>query len=66
MNTTPSISNVLFDVCQEYGLLPKDALIFSACVENNINYLITFDKDFKNLKNTKITIISDYQELSLQ
>ncbi|RUM58588.1 MAG: hypothetical protein DSY60_01445 [Persephonella sp.] len=49
---TDKTYELLFYVCKNYGLLPKDALLIALCIENNIDNLITLDEDFKkvNLK----------------
>jgi len=55
---------ILFNICERYGLLPKDALILAICIEKDINNLITLDKDFANLGlEENINIILTYKEL---
>ncbi|WP_293448231.1 PIN domain-containing protein [Persephonella sp.] len=61
---TKNTHKILFSVCEKYGLLPKDALLLAICIENDINNLITLDKDFCNLSlEESINIISTYKEL---
>ena len=61
---TENTHEILFNVCEKYGLLPKDALLLAICIEKNINNLITLDKDFHNLNiEENINIISTYKEL---
>ncbi|ACN98445.1 conserved hypothetical protein [Sulfurihydrogenibium azorense Az-Fu1] len=56
---TENTYKVLFNVCEKYGLLPKDALILASCIEHKIDNLITFDKDFSKLNlKENINIIS--------
>jgi len=44
---TETTHHLLFKICETYGLLPKDALIIVACLENNVNNLITFYKELE-------------------
>ncbi len=61
---TEKTQEIFFDVCEKYGLLPKDALLLSICIEHNIDTLITLNKDFKNLKiEENIKIIQSIKEL---
>lgn len=46
--------------------LPNDALILNSCLENNIQYLATYDSDFRNdVIFMKVHIISNIEEFNL-
>jgi predicted nucleic acid-binding protein len=61
---TTNTHKILFSICEKHGLLPKDALLLAICIENDINNLITLDKDFCNLSlEESINIISTYRKL---
>lgn len=61
---TENTHNILFTICEKYGLLPKDALLLAVCIENDISNLITLDKDFHAISlEEDINIISTYKEL---
>jgi len=62
---TENTHEILFNVCEKYGLLPKDALLLAICIENNINDLITLDKDFSKISlEENINLIFNYKELA--
>ena len=44
---THETSYAVIDLMKRYNLLPNDALIFASCLENQIEYLATFDSDFE-------------------
>ncbi|HUH75633.1 MAG TPA: PIN domain-containing protein [Chitinophagales bacterium] len=46
--------------------LPNDALILNCCLENNIQYLATYDSDFNNqFIQSKLQIISSIEDMKL-
>ena len=61
--TTQKTYETFMKVCKKYGLLPKDALLLTLCIDNKINNIITFDTDFKNLDLKKIKIISSAEDI---
>ena len=62
---TPSyIKESLFNFCKKNGILPKDALLLALAKEYKVDFIITLDKDFYQLKSIKI--ISSYEELIKQ
>ena len=50
MPNSEETKNLLFQICEKYGLLPKDALIIALCIEHKINNFITLDNDFRNVR----------------
>ena len=59
LHSTEKTQEIFFKVCENYGLLPKDALLLAYCIEYEIDNLLTFDSDFKRIKlKEKINIIS--------
>jgi hypothetical protein len=49
---------------KEYGLLPNDALILASCKKNNIEYLLSFDADFKKpARKEKIKLVKNIATL---
>ena len=61
--TTQKTFKTFMKICKKYGLLPKDALLLTLCIDNKINNIITFDTDFKNLDLKKIKIISSAEDI---
>ncbi|MEM4971031.1 MAG: type II toxin-antitoxin system VapC family toxin [Sulfolobales archaeon] len=43
------VKQIAMEVMREYGLLPNDALIASACRHYGIDTILTFDEDFKRI-----------------
>lgn len=56
----------LTELMSSCNYLPNDALILNCCLENNIQYLASYDNDFKNhFIFMKVQIISNIEEFNL-
>ena len=54
IDTPSTIKSILFNLCKQYGMLPKDALLFALAIEYEVDYIITLDKDFKQINFVKV------------
>jgi predicted nucleic acid-binding protein len=61
IDTPQNIMENLFNICKDYGLLPKDALIVSLALNYNADSIISLDKDLKGSK--LIKVVSSSEEL---
>lgn len=56
----------LLELMSNGNYLPNDALILNCCIENNIQFLATYDSDFnKKFIQSKLQIISSIEEIKL-
>lgn len=61
------MNNAIFDkaiwIIEKYNLKPNDALIVATCLDNKIDKLATFDKDFIVIENNFNISIVDSDEM---
>lgn len=60
IDTPSKIKSTLFGLCKKYGMLPKDALLAALAIEYKADFVITLDRDFKQLDFVKV-ITSAYE-----
>ncbi|NPA54713.1 MAG: hypothetical protein GXO21_08635 [Aquificae bacterium] len=63
VDTPAMLKDKLFSLCKESGILPKDALTVMLAIEHKVNFIISLDKDLKQLNIDTIKIISSAEEL---
>lgn len=57
-------SNLAYNLCEKYGLLPTDASILATCGYYNIPYIISLDEDFReSCENEGVTLINSIEKL---
>jgi len=57
-------SNITYELCEKYGLLPTDASILATCKHYGIKYLVSLDKDFEEpCKKESIVLIDSIEKL---
>jgi len=61
VDTPQSIVKEFFNICKDYGLLPKDALLVTLALKNEADSIISLDKDLNKVK--FINVISSVEEL---
>jgi len=62
--TTKDIVELALFYCDEYGLLPNDALILATCKHYHIKYLATLDEDFiEPAKKERIKLIMNPEDV---
>ncbi|MHA1348886.1 MAG: PIN domain-containing protein [Candidatus Odinarchaeia archaeon] len=55
-----NIRDLGYNFIEKYGLLPNDALILATCKFYGVNYLVSFDSDFREVcKGEGITLIDE-------
>jgi len=63
IDTSANLKGKLFNLCKKFGLLPKDALLVALALEYKVRFIISLDKDLKQLQIKSIKIISSVEEL---
>ncbi len=64
VNCTTEISVIAIQMMKKYNVLPNDAIIIASCIENNIEYIATYDSDFEiPCKSENIKILNDLTHL---
>ncbi len=65
IDTPSTVKSILFDLCKQYGMLPKDALLSALAIEYKVDYIITLDKDFKQINFVKVvTSLDELKEVA--